>query len=634
MKTEALVLRGYLSQYGPSNQYSLWPTWPYRHLQRFMQMPSLTIPQKAFLIVSLPLAFQIVFACTLFSMLNQAEVERQQEASVREYGQHLNSILKLLLERGTSTVIAHVSRSDVFWQRTRTLQQRLYVEEREITALSQNSPARMQFLSQFLTLLAKCQTQLDISKRYAANHESAKAAIALVQMGTAIDRLSSLVETVSSQQTVLEIEKKESQARLRKQTAQIIYLGVFANFAMAAFLVWYFNQTITRQFRKVTDNALRFAAGKTLTPRMRGYDELAVLDRTIISMAQSIDELRANERRLLDKTLDVICSITEKGVFVNINPACQTQWGASQDALIGARIDRVLHPDDLLLFREAMAQACQIEREVMVKCRVLTVLDGPRFVSWSLQWSEEDKLMFCIVHDISEKVAMEQLKDDFTAMVGHDLKVPINSLGLMHDMLLKGVYGELTEKARQRLVEAKQTTKKLLHLIDELLDLHKLETAELILEREPVEIHSLFAETDAQVRELAREKHIEVIYQLSESQPAINVDGMRVLQVLVNLVSNAIKFAPELSRVEVEFKKIENAVCFSVRDSGPGVPVTLRPVVFDKFSTFSTAANRNREGRGLGLAICKLIVEKHNGTLELHCPAEGGSVFSFIIPTS
>jgi signal transduction histidine kinase len=227
---------------------------------------------------------------------------------------------------------------------------------------------------------------------------------------------------------------------------------------------------------------------------------------------------------------------------------------------------------------------------------------------------------------------VEKLKQEFVAVISHELRTPLTSLQATLTLLASGTYGDLNETGEKRVHAAENSITRLISLITDLLDIEKMEAGKLSM---------ACAKTDISV---IVERSIEAVHGFGEQQGvsikadnksvALVADADRIVQVLVNLLSNSIKFSPEAGQVEVEIIEGSDRVEVQVIDHGSGVPAGYEETIFQKYEQARAPVGKGRRGTGLGLPICKAIVEMHGGAIGVKGTAGGGSTFWFWLPTA
>lgn len=244
----------------------------------------------------------------------------------------------------------------------------------------------------------------------------------------------------------------------------------------------------------------------------------------------------------------------------------------------------------------------------------------------------QNKLLVTI-SDISHRKQVQVMKQQFVSMVNHDLRTPLASLSAMVSMFKQGSYGDLNQVGLKICDLADAELDRLLRLVGELLDLDRFETGEFPLSQALVSVQDILEASASSVNAFAELKGIRVEYADYEEM-ACYCDRTRSIQVLVNLISNAIKFSPEDSVITIEVLDEPKLVKFLVKDQGPGIPAGKEELIFDRFKQANPENDVERSGSGLGLAISKAIVEAHGGSIGCKNLQSGGSSFWFTFPKS
>lgn len=222
---------------------------------------------------------------------------------------------------------------------------------------------------------------------------------------------------------------------------------------------------------------------------------------------------------------------------------------------------------------------------------------------------------------------LEKLRDDMRNMIVHDLRTPLTSMILGVDMLEK--HGDLNEMQREMMVIAGAGGRTLLGMINDLLEVEKMESGAATLQMAGLSAETLVAGALKQVGSLAEEGEITLISEVAPGMPPFAGDENKLSRTLVNLIGNAIKFTPAGTVTIAASYDEEEGMRFAVRDTGDGIPAEAFERIFEKFGQLDS---RNRIGTGLGLAFCKLTVEAHGGRIRVESTPGVGSTFSFTIP--
>lgn len=251
-----------------------------------------------------------------------------------------------------------------------------------------------------------------------------------------------------------------------------------------------------------------------------------------------------------------------------------------------------------------------------VSAKLLDTYDGPR--------------LLILIVDVSERAEVERMKQQFVAMVSHELKTPLMAVQVYLELLECGTYGTLNETGAEKLKAVDNNVMRLTKLIKDLLDIERLESGTLSSRKRLVNLKEIFDATRETVLPSAEKNGITVSFQ-SVDIP-FNADPDRLIQVLVNLIANALKFSPEGSTVSIEATDEGDNVLISVSDQGRGIPKKFLKKIFERFQQVSIDDASKKGGAGLGLAICRTIVEQHEGEIAVESEEGKGSKFWMRLP--
>lgn len=239
-----------------------------------------------------------------------------------------------------------------------------------------------------------------------------------------------------------------------------------------------------------------------------------------------------------------------------------------------------------------------------------------------------------IGQDISERKATERMKSEFVSVVSHELRTPLSSISGSLKLIEDGVMGDLPAEASELAEIASRNCDRLIRLVNDILDLEKLQAGMVKLRPGACSVASLTQKAIAAVEGLAVAENV-FIEQTGSFVADLWADEDRIIQVLTNLLGNAIKFTPSGSTVRIDHEELEDgSQKISVSDQGPGLSATDHAMVFEKFRQLDSSDSRAKGGTGLGLAICKSIIEQHGGAIGVESAIKGGSSFWFSLPKS
>jgi len=225
-----------------------------------------------------------------------------------------------------------------------------------------------------------------------------------------------------------------------------------------------------------------------------------------------------------------------------------------------------------------------------------------------------------------------QHKSEFLANMSHELRTPLNAIIGFSEVLLERLFGELNEKQDDYLKDIHASGKHLLSLINEILDLSKIEAGRMELETSSFDLSDAVSNALTLVRERAQRHAITLVQDVDSNLGDIAADERKFKQILLNLLSNAVKFTQDGGRIDVQARREDSNALISVRDTGVGIAAADQAAVFEEFRQVGTDATRKHEGTGLGLTLTKKLVELHGGKIWLESEPGKGSTFTFTIP--
>ena len=236
-----------------------------------------------------------------------------------------------------------------------------------------------------------------------------------------------------------------------------------------------------------------------------------------------------------------------------------------------------------------------------------------------------------LLRDVTRLKEVERLKSEFVMAASHELRTPLTGMGMSIDLLLEHAAQGLAEKDRELLQAAHEEVHRMKALVNDLLDLSKIEAGRIELEFEKVPVQTLFEHVQEVFKGQAEMKHVKLTSELAGDLPEVRADANKVTWVLTNLISNALRYVRQGGQIQIMAKKIGPHVHLSVRDDGPGIPPEYQSKIFQKFVQVK---GRQSGGTGLGLAICKEIVRAHGGAIWVESSPGQGSTFTFTLPVA
>jgi PAS domain S-box-containing protein len=241
-------------------------------------------------------------------------------------------------------------------------------------------------------------------------------------------------------------------------------------------------------------------------------------------------------------------------------------------------------------------------------------------------------LVLGVIVDISERRQNERLKDEFISTVSHELRTPLTSIAGSLGLLAGGASGQMSEPTMRLLRIAHKNSERLVRLINDILDIEKIESGKVVFDLKRVELGALIEQSIEANRGYAEGYHVSVRFDAERTPAYVRADPDRLVQVITNLLSNAVKFSPQGEEVIVAVEPQAQTWRLTVRDRGIGIPEDFKPRIFEKFAQADATDARQKGGTGLGLSIVKQIVTLLGGAVGFDTPAGGGTVFHVDLP--
>ncbi len=337
-----------------------------------------------------------------------------------------------------------------------------------------------------------------------------------------------------------------------------------------------------------------------------------------------------------------LCEFAPVGIFkadpqgknIYSNPCSQIIGGFTLEEGLGNGWMQFIHPEDLDIIMPQWNATVAAPQKFSCEFRALHRDGTIRFCHMNSVpiISELGELIGHVgtIEDITEDRAIEKMKNEFISIVSHELRTPLASIRGSLGLLAAGVFNDQPEVVQQMLTIATSDTERLVRLVHNILDLERLESNKAILVKQQCDASALMQHSVETLQSLAVESNITL--SILPVSVQIWADPDQILQTLINLVSNAIKFSPPNSQVILSAEDLPDCVLFKVQDRGRGIPQDKVEVIFGRFQQVDASDSRQKGGIGLGLAICRFIVQQHGGKIWAESVLGKGSVFYFTIP--
>ncbi len=427
---------------------------------------------------------------------------------------------------------------------------------------------------------------------------------------------------------------KYSSSDLVGKPSSIIYSGGTSNGAYCKLQSCMSEKTPwTGESEDVTANGRLVCSHCTVTPI---FDRGQCVVGAIVVRTNKPDELNPERTQFLTNLFDhlhdeIYVYDTESlgMVYANLSALKASCWSSDhlgQKSILDA--DPHMHEH---LFRAHVAPLFSGDKDIVV-----TVVErGTRFGEISTRLTAGDNgetLFVSVLRDATERKKIERAKTDAVSVVSHEMRTPLTSIKGSLRLLQSGILGNFDKNAKQALDIAVRNTEQLLLLVDDILDLEKIQAGKTTMEKVPVNLVQLIDEVVEMNRGYADELRVNFQFTTLLTEAAANVSAARFTQVLANLLSNAAKFTPEGDTVQVNLDAEDGFWKISVRDEGPGIPEGAHHKIFENFAQLPSPDGQKRKGTGLGLAIAQRIVHAHDGEIDFVSKCGEGTTFYVKLP--
>lgn len=406
-------------------------------------------------------------------------------------------------------------------------------------------------------------------------------------------------------------------------------------------LALFISRAITKPISEMKKQAIQMAEGDySGQVKIYGQDELGQLSLAVNNLSTKVEEAQESteaERRRLDGVLahmsDGVVATDRRGKVVIINETALDLLNLTQDYALGRSILEILKIEHHFTFRQLLETQEELildfsteENEVTLRGEFSLIQRETGFISG----------LVCVLHDITEQEKVERERRDFVSNVSHELRTPLTSMRSYLEALNDGAWKD-PEIAPKFLAVTQEETDRMIRMISDLLNLSRMDAGKDVLSLEYVNINELFSHVlnrfDMMIQSNDKpEKPFVIKREFTKRDLWVEVDADKMIQVMDNIMNNAIKYSPAGGTITCRLVETHNSVVLSIADEGLGVPKKDIPHVFDRFFRVDKARARSMGGTGLGLAISKEVVQKHGGKIWLESAENVGSTFFIALP--
>jgi two-component system, NtrC family, sensor histidine kinase KinB len=403
---------------------------------------------------------------------------------------------------------------------------------------------------------------------------------------------------------------------------------------------------LTRPLKEMAAATDKIAAGDyDVRLDSQSGDEVGHLAGKIMAMSQTLQEFHAlNVGQLLaekQKNEAIIQAIDDGIVLLDgqchvmtLNPKAMTIFGVSREQALGRHLFDLTRYQPL---HDAVKQTWENGRfsPLNEEQATLSIQQGEQTTHYRFSLSPVQLEpghrggVVLLLQDVTRLKELDRLKSEFVMTASHELRTPLTGLSMSVGLLVEQAFPRLSPKEQELLLAAQEEIGRLRALVDDLLNLSKIESGRIAMQREPVPVRFLIEQAVSLLQQQAEEKGIHLTGEVGEETAVVLADPNKILWVLTNLIANALRYTPPDGHITLTTHNAGSLTYISVSDDGEGIPLEYQASIFDKFVQVQ---GRSSGGTGLGLAISKEIVKAHQGTIWVKSEPGAGSTFTFVLP--
>ncbi len=596
-------------------------------------MPRQSVIRKGILLVIVPVLFNIIFVLVIAQTLKQAQQDsdrisaaKQQVLVMHTWDVAVNRAIFSVLETTNEPNARNI-------ESLGQMESKLLKEKETLQRDAQLADLNQEWLTQANDILNRvivvCQNALELCREDETD-----------RLGN-LKALRPQIYVLFLRQTPLKQQLIETNKRVHALnpklpekfhlTVALLVGGLFSNIAISLLLVHSFTKDFVGRLHLIAENATKLAMQKLFVNTLtETEDEISELNRLLSAAQTTLTEIRQREIAVLDQADDVIASLDKRYRLVRIGRAATKLWHYSEDELLGQSLLSMVTPESSEYTRQQLEAAANSSIECEFE-NVFKSKDGSlKDTLWSVSWAPESQSYSCVAHDISERRSVERLKQNLASVVGSDLKSSLTTIESDIARIKSGAFGDLEAPVINHFAKAERGIERILDLVRDLLDLETMDAGVMVIQKSKLLASEAFAQAVEALEAFAKANKIVIVQPSGDAE--IEADQRKLVQALVNILSNAIKFSPKDSTVELSIDQKDNCILLSVTDQGPGVPEEDQTVIFEKYRQSKAVSDSNLKSTGLGLAIVKAIAEAHGGTVGLQSQEGVGSRFWISLP--
>lgn len=366
-------------------------------------------------------------------------------------------------------------------------------------------------------------------------------------------------------------------------------------------------------------------------------EDLRKVRAALLNVLEDTDELRRSAVDERNKTMAIIENLTDGVILLNkkkqieiINSPATELFNIGKKEAIGKCFIDLLDIENIPEIKKILIDKDRIRN---IYREEVATLDGLHLEITSVLLKDEieEKGFLIIIHDVTKEKLVEKMKTEFVSVAAHQLRTPLSAIKWTIRMILDGDVGEINEEQRELLEQTYISNERMIRLINDLLDVSRIEEGRLLYDQEDARIEDVLDSVIEASQEMLRNKNM-VLEVNKKETPKVKIDKEKIGVVIQNLLENAIKYTEQGGKIKITLDNDEKNVIFKIEDSGVGIPKSQQDRIFTKFFRAENVTRMETNGTGLGLYTTKNIVQAHKGQIWFESEENKGTTFYFTIP--
>jgi len=366
-------------------------------------------------------------------------------------------------------------------------------------------------------------------------------------------------------------------------------------------------------------------------------EDLRKVRAALLNVLEDTDELRRSAVDERNKTMAIIENLTDGVILLNkkkqieiINSPATELFNIGKKEAIGKCFVDLLDIENIPEIKKILIDKDRIRN---IYREEVATLDGLHLEITSVLLKDEieEKGFLIIIHDVTKEKLIEKMKTEFVSVAAHQLRTPLSAIKWTIRMILDGDAGEINEEQRELLEQTYISNERMIRLINDLLDVSRIEEGRLLYDQEDTRIEDVLDSVIEASQEMLRNKNM-VLEVNKKETPKVKIDKEKIGVVIQNLLENAIKYTEQGGKIKITLDNDEKNVIFKIEDSGVGIPKSQQDRIFTKFFRAENVTRMETNGTGLGLYTTKNIVQAHKGQIWFESEENKGTTFYFTIP--